>query len=57
MAVSTKTIRREITHGALNVLRLGPSGRTIRIPEAELERYARERLTGPLLSSQGPDLS
>lgn len=43
LTVSEKTVRREIASGALEVVRIGPSGRSIRISDAALDRYLRDR--------------
>lgn len=39
LSVSPQTIRRLIRSGEIKTLRVGPTGRAIRIPATELDRY------------------
>lgn len=43
--ISEKTVRREITAGSLEAIRVGPKARTLRIPEDALKRYIGHRRT------------
>lgn len=42
LSVSPQTIRRLIRVGRIKALRVGPTGRSIRIPAAELDKYLAE---------------
>lgn len=54
LAISEKSVRRQIAAGEIPALRLGPKGSAIRIPTDELAGWIDERRTAGALSPPSP---